>query len=315
MHLQHPFVRQHFLLHRVPDPGRLVVLCVVGIHPDAGQNDARLMVDLHFHPPGQLIHLFHRHRIRQLQMNGAVILVRPVIMQKEVVRAAHLRLLVQDPLDFLAQIFIRPPAQDIAQRIAQHFDTGLDDKPGNHHADPGFQRDPRRQENQRRCQHRAAQDGVKQRVRSGSGQRAGMGFFALFLYVPAEQQLGSDGHRQDNQGHRAVVRCLRRDDLLDGFDQGCHAGVQHDERHRQRRQVLNPPVPQGMLPVRASPRQLRSRDGDHGTQRVAQVVYRVQHHRDGVGNQSDGCLECRQKDVGDNPDDARPNDNLIPVLM
>ena len=67
-----------------------------------------------------------------------------------------------------------------------------------------------------------------------------------------------------------------------------------------------------MFFIRRFARQLGADDGDDGGGGIGEVVYRVQHDGDGVGQQPHGGLETRQKQVGGNADDAGSYDHLVP---
>ena len=154
-------------------------------------------------------------------------------------------------------------------------------------------------------------DGVKAGVGAGGYQRLGVVFLALTLHKAAQQELDHHSHRHDDERHHAVVRRLRVNDLFDGLDQGRGTRGQDDGRNDDGAEILNAPVAEGVLFVRAALGQLHAQDGDDGAERVGEVVHRVQHNGDGVGQQAHQSLEACQKDVCDDADHAGARDLFL----
>ena len=143
---------------------------VIGVHADAGQDDAGLVVHLRLQAPGEAVHLLDGHGVRQLDMDRSIVPVRPVIVEEEIIGAPHLRLLRQDPLDPDRDVAVGALAQDIVQGLCHHLNARADDKDGDHHADPCLERDTCRQENDGGSQDRGGQDRVKSGVGTGCDQ-------------------------------------------------------------------------------------------------------------------------------------------------
>ena len=101
------------------------------------------------------------------------------------------------------------------------------------------------------------------------------------------------------------------DDLLDGFNKGRDAGIQHNHGNDHGAQVFDPPVAEGMLLVRFPAGQLCPDDRDQGTARVGDIVYRVKHNGDGVRHQANDRFERGQEYVGDDADYAGPDDGFF----
>ena len=70
-----------------------------------------------------------------------------------------------------------------------------------------------------------------------------------------------------------------------------------------------------MLLVRELSGKLGAHDGDDGGQGVGEVVHRVQGDGDGVGHDAHEGLEGREKDVGQDADDAGADDDFFPVQL
>ena len=92
------------------------------------------------------------------------------------------------------------------------------------------------------------------------------------------------------------------DDLLDRFHERRDTGVKNDRRHDHRADIFHAAVAQRMFLVRLPSRELRACDGDNGRKDVAQVIHRVQSHRDRSRDHTHGSLECCQKQVRRDPD-------------
>ena len=104
------------------------------------------------------------------------------------------------------------------------------------------------------------------------------------------------------------------DDLPDGLDQRSDTGIQHDRGNDHGAQVFDPPVSQGVLPVRRPSRQFRADDRDDRRERVGQIVHGVQHHGDGVRDQAGRHLEGRKKHICQNARYTGPDNDPFPVF-
>ena len=103
------------------------------------------------------------------------------------------------------------------------------------------------------------------------------------------------------------------DNLLYGFNKGGDTGIQDDDRNDGGGDVLGPAVTVGVLFVRLSAGQLGADDGDDRGQGVGKVVHRVQHHGNGVGQQTHKGLEARQQQVGQDAQNTRPHNDFFSI--
>ena len=160
-------------------------------------------------------------------MHGAVVFVRSVVEQRNVICAEDGFLLADDLLQFLRDLSILPLADDIVQRFDHHLDARLDNEARNDHTDVGFQRHAPNEIDDRRGKHRSGQNRVEHGVGARGSERAGVDLLALLLHIQTEQELHDDRHGNDDERDRAVVRCFRMEDLFDRFDQRRDARIQH----------------------------------------------------------------------------------------
>ena len=161
---------------------------------------------------------------------------------------------------------------------------------------------------ERADQRRGGDDGVKTRVRAGGDQRLGVVLHTLGLDVAAQRQLDDHRHRDDDKGDGAVVRRLGGDDLLDRFHQRGCARCQHNGRDHNGAEILDAPVAEGVLCVRAALGELDAEYRDDGAQRVCEVIDRVEHDGDGAREQTRSRLEPGEKEVGRDADQAGAGD-------
>ena len=87
-----------------------------------------------------------------------------------------------------------------------------------------------------------------------------------------------------------------------------------DARDDDGAEILNAPVAEGVLVVRAALGELYAEDRDDGAEGVRQVVHGVQHNGDGVGQEAHRRLEACEEEVGNDADDARAGDLLFADL-
>ncbi len=99
--------------------------------------------------------------------------------------------------------------------------------------------------------------------------------------------------------------------LFDGFHKGGDAGVKHDHGNDHGAEVFYAPVAEGMLFIRLHAGQLGADDGNERAAGIRDVVDRVQHDGDGMAHQADCRLEDGEEHVGNNPDDAGPDDRFF----
>ena len=105
------------------------------------------------------------------------------------------------------------------------------------------------------------------------------------------------------------------DDFLDGFHTRGNARVNHDGCDDHGGQVLNAAVTERVLFVGQFSRELVADNGDDGRERVREVVHGVENDGNGISHEADNRLDARENDVGDNPDNASLDDDLIAVFF
>ena len=228
VHLQRPVVRHDGLLDRVAHTGRFVVGGVEGINANARQYHAGLLKDVGLDPPRDAVHFVHAHGVRQLDMHGAVVLVRAVIEERHVISAEHVLLRADDLLELLRRFRVLALADYVVQRFDHHLDTGLDDKARDDHADVRFERNAPDEINYRRGEHRRRQYRVEQCVGARGLERAGADLFALLSDVEPEHELNGYRNGDYYERYRAVIRRFGMDDLFDRLDERRDARVKHE---------------------------------------------------------------------------------------
>ena len=261
--------------------------------------------------PDQFIQLIHGAGVGDLDMNGAVPCIRAVIIEDQIVGSPHFREAVYRMFDASGEFRVVLLTQDLRDRILQHLNAGLDDHDGDNGAEPRFQRHVEDQENARSDERGRGDNGIQRGVFSGVDERIRIHLFADALDVAAQQDLHHDCDGNYDQRDCAVVGRLGMEDLLYGLHKGSDAGIEHDHGDDHGAQIFDAPVSEWMLFVRFSARQLRSHDGDQRAAGVGDVVDGVQNDGNGVGHQADHRFERSKEHVGNDPDDAGPDDRLL----
>ena len=169
------------------------------------------------------------------------------------------------------------------------------------------------QEDDRSDEGGGGDDRVERRVLPGGDEGVGLDLLAHALDVAAEDDLHHDGDGDDDEGDGGILRRLGVDDLLDGLDEGGHAGIEHDDADERRREIFHAAVAEGVLLVRALAGELGAEDGDDARERVAQIVDRVERDGDGAGHDADERLEAGEKGIGQNADDAGSDDDPFAI--
>ena len=202
------------LPHLVPRFDDILVLRIHRIHPDSGQDNMMLPVNLQLDVPDQQIQLIGRIRIRNLYMNGTVPGIRTIVIEHQVIRSLHVRKAHHRVPDCFAQLHIIPLTQDLRNRILQHFNAGLDDDYGDNRTEPGFQRHMENKENAGRHQSRRRDDRIERGVFPRIDQGIRVHPFTDTLDIAPEHNLNHDSYRNNNQGDSIIIRRLRMNDLL-----------------------------------------------------------------------------------------------------
>ena len=313
MHLQRPVVRHDGLLNRVAHLCRFVVGGVEGINADARQNNAGLLKDVGLDPSRDAVDIVDGEGVRQLDVHGAVVLVRAVIEERHVVSAEHVLLRADDLLKLLRRFRVLALADYVVQRFDHHLDTGFDDKARDDHADVRFERNAPDEIDDCRGEHRRRQYRVEQGVGARGLERAGADLFALLFDVEPEHELNGYRHADYYERYRAVIRRFGMDDLFDRLDERRDARVEHERGDDHGAQVFDPAVAEGMLLIRLFRAELRADDRHDGGERVGEVVYRVENDGDRVRNEPDERLEPDEQQVRDYAYDARFYDRFLSV--
>ena len=312
VHLQHVLMGHDPAANVLPGPGHHVVGGVDGVDADARQDDPVLGGHLVGDVPLQLVQAARRHAVRHLDVHRADEQVRAVVVEDQIVGPLDLGELRHGLLHRQADLAVHPLPHDAGEGLPQHIKAGFQDHHGDDGGQPGLHGDfaLADEEDQGRRQGGGGDHGVVPGVLAGGHQGVGVHALAGLLHVEAQGQLHRHRHGDDDQGHGAVVRGLRVKDLLHRLHQGGDAGVEDDDRDHRGRNVLGAAVAVGMLLVRLPPGQLGADDGNDGGQGVGEVVHRVHHHGDGVGEQAHGGLEARQQQIRQDPQNACAHDHL-----
>ena len=311
--LQNMFMGHDSAADILPHPGDFVVGGVDGVDADACENDPVLLRHLVGDVPLQLIQIRRGHGVGHLNMDRAHQHIRAVAVQNQIIGPGNLWKLRHGLLDPQAELAVHPLAEDPGEGLPQHIKAGFQNHKGDHRAEPGLQRDLGQQEDHRGNQGGRGNNRIVSRILAGGDQGIGVDGFPGLLHIKAQGQLHHHRHGDDHQGGCAVVRLFRMDDLLDGLHQGGDTGIQDDDRNDGGGDVLGPAVTVGVLFVRLSAGQLGADDGDDRGQGVGKVVHRVQHHGNGVGQQTHKGLEARQQQVGQDAQNTRPHNDFFSI--
>ena len=263
--------------------------------------------------PYQLVEPVGGKRIGDLDMDGALMGLRSVIVEDEVVSAAHLRIRIDRFLNILSKLCVRLLAEYLRERFPKHLYARFDNDERDHRAEPGLERNAEYEVDRGRCERGGGDDGIEERILAGVFERIGIDPFAGPFDVYPESYLDEHRHCNDDERGGGIIRRFGRDDLLDRFDEGGHACVQHQQGDHHRAQILHPAVTERVLFVGLLARKLRSDDRDNGAECVGQIVDGVHHDGDGVCCQADDGLKARKEHVGDDADDPRPYYSFVPL--
>ena len=294
VHLQHVLLHHHPAADVLPDPGGLVVGGVDGIDADAGQDHAGLVHDLLDDLPLQAVQPIGGVVVRHFNVDGAHQQVGAVAVEDQIVGPGDVLKALNDGLDGAGQLVVDPLSQNAGDGLQQHLIAGLQDHHGDHDAEIGLDGEPPGQIDPGGQQGSGGDHGVVPGVLARGDQSVGADLLAGFPDVGAQDQLHDNGGADDDQRGSAVIRDLRVDDLFHGLRQRGHAGVENDDGDDGGGEVFRPAVAVGMLLVRLAPGDPGAHDGDDGGEGVGEIVDRVQHNGDGVGQQPDHGLEPSQ---------------------
>ena len=188
-------------------------------------------------------------------------------------------------------------AQQGIQGVLHGVDAGPEDKGRHQHAAPAVDQQIREAAHQGGHQHRrrgrAVAEGVHGRGRHGRG----IPLLAQPVVVEKHIQLHRDGGAEDHKDQRPGVHRLRTQDLLNGGFAQFQAHQQDEHRHRQARDVLHPPVAEGVLRIRLLSRQLKAHQRHEGGTGVRQVVEGVRRDGDGPGQGARQELPGKQQHI------------------
>ena len=154
----------------IPDTRRLVIPGVEGIHADPGERYAGPVVDPAADMAGHPVDLHGRGIVRDLNVHRTIIAVRPVVVQREIVSAFHALFHADQLFDFSSQFRVRAPAEDLADRVADHPDAGTNDENRDHRAEIRLKRHPGKHTQHGAEEHGGREHRVGERVGSGGLQ-------------------------------------------------------------------------------------------------------------------------------------------------
>ena len=295
---------------RVPDQRTLGgVRGVDGVDAD-GEEDMELLEHGLLDVLGQAVQPTRVGVGVDLDMHRADGGVGAVVVQHKVEGAEHAGHGGDGLLDRFRDLTVGALAHDVADRVEQHFQTGLEDEDRDDRAERPVEIELEEQHDQRAHKGRGGDDRVEAGVRAGGDERVGIVLLALGLDIAAEQELDHDGHGHDDQRERAVVGLRGGEDLLDRLDQRGRAGGEDDGRDEHGAEILHPPVAEGVLVVRRPLGELDAEDRDDRAHGVGEVVDRVEDDGDRAGEQPDHRLEGGEQDICDDADHAGPGDLL-----
>ena len=287
-----------------------VTLFVDRIEPD-GDEDPELLIHFLLDLLGQRVQLACVHGVGHLDVDGADRGIGTVIVQDQIVRAAHTVDFLDRLADRLGRFAVGTVAHDAVDRFQQRCDTRFDNEHGDQNADVPVDRELKEVRDQRAHERAGGEDRVEQRVLAGCDERVGTVVLALLFHVRAEQDLDDDRDRDDDEGDEGEVRRLGIEDLLHRFDERRDARGENDRRNDDRREILDASVAKGMFLIRLSAGELDADDRNDRRQSVGEVVHRVQYDRYRARDQADRRLEACKHEVRDDADETRLRDFLL----
>ena len=261
------------------------------------QVDAELCFAVMLDPVDEVMGAFDVAAAVHLGMDGGHVLVRTVVMDDQVMTSEDARIALDEIDDGIKELRIDGVADQRCQGLPCDADTVPEDDQGDEEADIGIDVPVEEMENQEGREGRCRRQDIHEGILARRTVDVRIDFLCDATVEQREAELRQHGNEQDHGGIDAVVHHLRMQDLPEGVLQGAEADVQYQDRDDEGRDVLDTPVPEGVVLVGFLSGHLRTDHGDHGAAGVGQVVKAVGHDRHGVDDDADGNFEYKKEQV------------------
>ena len=269
-----------------------------GVHVDDGLA-AELVVQLLFHVVDLIV------QGKDITVRGDLGVQRDhhaagtVVMHHKVVDAADGLVCHHDIADLLHKLLRRRLAEQRRKRISRCLKARPQDEQRHDKTAPAVDPPAEKVARERRQQHRRGSRAVGQAVRRRRLHSGRADFLPHAAVVAVHIKLGADGDKQNRDRQRAALHRLGVKDRAHRVTQQLKAHQQNNERDDKPRDVLDPPVAEGMLGVRLLPREAKAQKRHDGRPRVGQVVERIRCDGDRARQRAGEQLEREEQEVDD----------------
>lgn len=289
-------------------------LAIFGIDADGERNIVsreRALRDF----AGQAMDVFRGEAVRDLNMNRTHVGAGAVIVENEVIGTTNLGKAADEGVEFAGEPGVAATADDVEDGIAEDFEAGFDNEQGDNDAEDAVETDPEKHGRENTDQGREREDGVKHCVEAGGEEASRILGAADGFDVEAEKDFDKDGGGDNDNTSEGVVGKLGVKDFRNGFDESEGADRENDRTDNKGGEIFVATVAVGVFAIRTTSGEFRADNSDDRGENVSQVVHGVEDDCVGGGDKADRHFEGDEDKIGDDADNASPNNNSLAVRL
>ncbi len=133
--------------------------------------------------------------------------------------------------------------------------------------------------------------------------------------VEAEEDFDKDGSGDNDNAGERIVGKLGVKDFWDGLDESEGADRENDSADDKGGEIFVATVAVGVLAIGTASGEFRADNSDDRRENVGQVVHGVEDDCVGGGDKADRHFEGDEDEIGDDTDNASPNNDSLAVRL